>query len=166
MTSMRDGADGPSAAACGWAAFVSAAGALALEIAAARAIAPFTGNSLHIWTAIIAAVVSGFALGHWLGGRLADAPKAVAARRLAATFVVASLACLLCLSLLALLSNGFRLPRGAPVPASLAKAFGLFLLPTAAAGAVSPILAKLAVDADPGRTGRTLGRMFALGTAG
>ena len=50
---------------------VSAA-SMALEIVAGRALAPYVGMSLYSWTIIIAVVLAGLSLGHWLGGVAAD----------------------------------------------------------------------------------------------
>jgi len=41
---------------------------LTYEIAAGRVLAPFFGTSLLTWTAVIATVLAGFALGSALGG--------------------------------------------------------------------------------------------------
>jgi MFS family permease len=45
--------------------------ALAFEIAVARLVAPWAGMSTDTWTAIIAAFLLAWALGHGLGGRIA-----------------------------------------------------------------------------------------------
>ena len=50
-------------------ALISAA-ALVVEIVAARLLAPYLGMSLYTWTAIIAVVLAGLSVGHWLGGWL------------------------------------------------------------------------------------------------
>jgi len=56
----------------GVALLVSSACAMALEIVAGRLLAPYVGMSLYTWTAIIAVVLGGLSLGHWLGGALVD----------------------------------------------------------------------------------------------
>ena len=48
------------------------ASSMALEIIAARALAPYVGMSLYSWTIIIAVVLAGLSVGHWLGGIVAD----------------------------------------------------------------------------------------------
>ncbi|MCB2099553.1 MAG: fused MFS/spermidine synthase, partial [Rhodobacterales bacterium] len=55
----------------GAALFLSSAGGLTVEIVAGRMIAPYVGMSLYTWTAIIAVVLAGLSVGHWIGGRLA-----------------------------------------------------------------------------------------------
>jgi spermidine synthase len=59
-------------AALGLAVFVGGAVLLGVEIAASRVVAPYFGNSLYVWGALIGVVLSGLALGYWLGGMLAD----------------------------------------------------------------------------------------------
>ena len=52
--------------------FVSGAVLLGVEIAASRVLAPFFGNSLYVWGSLIGVVLTGLAIGYWLGGVLAD----------------------------------------------------------------------------------------------
>jgi len=148
--------------------FLSSAAALVLEIVAGRLLAPYVGMSLYTWTAIISVVLAGLTIGHWIGGRLAErpGPSPLARRRAAIALALAALGSAACLPLLRfgagpLLATGMH-----PVAAIVTLATLLFLLPSLFAGIVSPILTKLAVDADPGHTGRVLGRMYALGAAG
>ena len=55
-----------------FAVFVSGAVLLGVEIASSRVLAPFFGNSLYVWGALIGVVLTGLAIGYWLGGVLAD----------------------------------------------------------------------------------------------
>src|SRR4029078_2780600 len=52
--------------------FLSGAVLLGVEIAASRVPAPTVGSCLYVWGARIGVVVSGLAIGYWLGGTLAD----------------------------------------------------------------------------------------------
>lgn len=144
--------------------FAASAASMALEIVAGRMLAPYVGMSLYSWTAIIAVVLAGLSLGHWLGG--------IAADRSARPARVAGLA-LLAAAATAALSVAV-LPLVAPALARLDPMQGIgllsvsaFLLPSLFAGVLSPLVTRLALDAArPGRQGRVLGRMFALGALG
>jgi len=56
-------------------AFLEGLSVLIVEIAGARALAPFFGSSLTVWTAQITATLLFLALGYALGGRLSRAGK-------------------------------------------------------------------------------------------
>ncbi len=43
---------------------------MVLELSASRLIAPFVGNSVYIWTALIGVVLLSLSIGYWIGGRL------------------------------------------------------------------------------------------------
>ena len=148
--------------------FLSSAAALVLEIVAGRLLAPYVGMSLYTWTAIISVVLAGLTIGHWIGGRLAEGalPPALARRRAGIALALAALSSAAALPLLRLGAAPLLALGIHPVTAIVALSAGLFLLPSLFAGIVSPILTKLAVDADPTHTGRTIGRMYALGAAG
>src|SRR5689334_1641169 len=67
MKGLRGGA-----AAIGVAVFLAGAALLALEIAASRVLAPYFGNSLYVWGALIGIVLAGLSTGYWVGGVVAD----------------------------------------------------------------------------------------------
>jgi len=148
--------------------FVSSACGLIVEIVAGRLIAPYVGMSLYTWTAIIAVVLAGLSAGHWIGGRLAHphVGDASGGRRVAFALALASVSTLASLVLLrrvsaVLLGGDLDL-----IAAIVLLTAALFFLPSLFVGIVSPILTKLAVDADPGRYGPVIGRMYAFGTLG
>ena len=148
--------------------FISSACGLVIEIVAGRLIAPYVGMSLYTWTAIIAVVLAGLSVGHWIGGRLAashiDTTKGE--RRVAIALALAAVSSIASLVLLRIVS-GILLTSGlAPIPTIILMTSALFLLPSLFVGIVSPILTKLAVDAEPDRHGPVIGRMYALGTLG
>ena len=68
----RVAAERAEALAIGAAVFLCGAVLLGVEIAASRFLAPFFGNSLFVWGALIGVVLAGLSLGYWLGGALAD----------------------------------------------------------------------------------------------
>ena len=50
---------------------------MAVELMGAKLVAPFYGNSLYVWTAVLTITVLGLTLGYYTGGRLAkkERPK-------------------------------------------------------------------------------------------
>src|SRR3954453_11442646 len=58
--------------AIGAAVFASGPVLLGLEIAASRVLAPFFGNSLFVWGALIGVVLTGLSIGYYVGGALPD----------------------------------------------------------------------------------------------
>ena len=142
---------------------VSAA-SMALEIVAGRALAPYVGMSLYSWTMIIAVVLAGLSLGHWVGGWLADRGAnpgqwvAIGLTGAAATTGI---------SLLTLRWAEPFVTGSSPVVHVGLLSLVAFFLPSALAGVLSPLLTKMALQASPAeRHGRVVGRMFALGAFG
>lgn len=145
--------------------FLVAAGALVLEIVAVRLIAPYVGATLYTWTAVIAVVLAGLSAGHLVGGLLAGRTD-VLDLRLAGALAVAAVSTLAVPVLLRALAP--RLLGGdleLPLQVALLS-LALFAVPSAAAGAVSPIATRAALSAAPARAGRVLGAMFAAGALG
>lgn len=152
----------------GLALFLTSAGALVVEIAAGRMLAPYVGMSLYTWTAVIAVVLAGLSIGHWIGGRLAAAHilpgralNGVALALLLAGFTAGGAA-----PLLRLLAVALSETNTAPLGLIILLSGSVFFLPSLFVGVVSPVLTKLAIDAAPDRQGPVIGRMFALGAAG
>lgn len=148
--------------------FLTAAGSLILEIVAGRLIAPYVGMSLYTWTAIIAVVLAGLSVGHWIGGRLAAGPPDAARsyRHIAWSLALAAPASLIILPLIRVVSgNILGSPFGAIFDVVVLTSI-LFFLPSLLVGIVSPIATKVAIDEDPDNAGHVLGRMFAAGATG
>ncbi|MDH4248910.1 MAG: fused MFS/spermidine synthase [Deltaproteobacteria bacterium] len=148
--------------------FLTAGGALVLEIVAGRLLAPYVGMSLYTWSSIIAVVLTGLTVGHWVGGRLAgSAPNAATAtRRVALALGLAALNCLGLVPLLRLSSGPLLSSTLSPLVSILLLSAVLFFFPSLFCGVVSPVLTKLAMELRPEAAGPVLGRMFALGAAG
>lgn len=135
---------------------------LTYEIAAGRVLAPFFGTSLVTWTAVIATVLAGFSLGNALGGFIAERERAVALRQVRAVLVgTAVLAALSPLILGLIYSLGARGTGGMLVSVIVA-----FFPASVLISAPSPLLARLAVEARPGREGSSLGMVLAAGSLG
>ena len=152
-----------SVAAVGVAVFLAGGALLSLEIASSRVMAPYFGNSLFVWGALIGVVLAGLSVGYWVGGVVAD--------RRATTPVLVGVLGLSALLVLAIpFVDGWILeqvvswnpgPRLNPVVATIA----IFGAPSVVLGTVSPIAVKLLARSLE-RLGRTAGRLFAVSTAG
>lgn len=135
---------------------------LTYEIAAGRVLAPFFGTSLLTWTAVIAAVLAGFSLGNALGGLAAERERAVAIGNLRKALVATAVLMALSPTVLALLyASGARGTGGMLLTAVVA-----FFPASVLVSFPSPLLAKLAVEARPGREGSSLGFVLAAGSVG
>jgi spermidine synthase len=145
------------------AAFLAGAVLLGVEIAASRVLAPFFGNSLFVWGALIGVVLGGLAIGYWAGGALADRyPRPellVAAIGLGAGGVLA--VPFLDGPVLEAVVGWDPGPRADPLLASVL----LFGAPSLVLASVTPIAVKLRA-LDLARVGRTAGRLFSISTIG
>lgn len=143
--------------------FTSGAVLLGVELAASRVLAPFFGNSLFVWGALIGVVLTGLMLGYWLGG--------VAVDRLPAEWLLVSTMTLGALGVLLIpLIDGPILefvvewdpgPRLNPLIASTL----LFGPASVLLAATTPIAVRL-VARSLATVGRTSGGLFSLSTAG
>ncbi len=143
--------------------FVSGAAVLGMEIAASRVLAPFFGNSLFVWGALIGVVLAGLAVGYWAGGWLAD--------RMPTPTLLASVIGLGALFVLAIPVFDERVleaivrwdpgPRLNPLVAAIA----LFGPASIVLAGVAPIAVRLSAHS-LATLGQTAGRLFALSTAG
>ena len=136
---------------------------LGVEMAASRVLAPFFGNSLFVWAAIIGVILGGLAAGYWLGGALADrfpSPLTLAA------VIGAGAAAVLAIPLLdrVVIEAVLEWDPGARLDPVVCTAI-LFLPMAVLLSAVGPIAVRLQVDG-LARVGRTAGRTFAISTAG
>jgi len=142
-------------------AFLEGLSVLIVEIAGARALAPYFGSSLHVWTAQITATLLFLALGYGLGGWLTRRP---AAWKLPAVFCGAGL----WLGLYPFLRNGilgataahFGVAGGSFLASAL-----LFGVPLGCLGAVSPLIISR-LDALQSGAGSAAGQLFLVNTLG
>ena len=142
----------------------ASAGSMALEIVAGRALAPYVGMSLYSWTVIIAVVLAGLSIGHWIGGMLSDRLSNLKTS-VAITLLMAAITTMTSLGLLRIIEPSVSSLD--PVSHVTWLSMGAFFLPSMFAGIISPILTKLAIDQTvPAKHGRVLGLMFALGAFG
>lgn len=141
--------------------FASSACTLVIELIAGRIMAPYIGVSLYTWTSIIGIVLAGMSLGNYLGGRIAD--RRPSRRTLGVIFLAAGVASLGILVVTDLVAAA-RLPLSL-LPRIVVYTTAIFFLPSLALGMVSPVVVKLTL-ADLGRTGHTVGTLYAVSTVG
>ncbi len=135
---------------------------LTYEIAAGRVLAPFFGTSLVTWTTVIATVLGGFSLGSALGGIIAERPRAVALRNVRSALVATAVLMAVSPTLLSLFHSwGARGTDGMMI-----SVFFVFFPASVCVTLPSPLLAKLAIEARPGREGSSLGFVLAAGSVG
>lgn len=137
--------------------FFTSGAVLVLEILALRLLAPYVGVTIETYTATIATVLAGISLGTWLGGRAAD--RIEPRRLLGPLLVVGGALGVLSVPLVRWVGAGGG--GGSVVGLSLVG----FFAPAAVLSAVTPTVVKLQLR-DLGATGRIVGRLSALGTAG
>ena len=139
--------------------FFASGAVLVLEILAGRLLAPYVGVRLETYTAVIGIILTGIAVGTWLGGRLAD--KVDPRRTLGPLLVLGGG--------LAMLAPAAVHAAGHPGLGTADDIVGLaivgFFLPAAALSAVTPTVVKLQLR-DLRVTGQVVGRLSAVGTAG
>ncbi len=148
----------------GWTLLAVLAGALflALEVIAARVAANRLGTSIYTWTSVLGVVLIALAVGNAIGGRLADRHSpAPLIRKL---LLIASASVAACLWTPALTTYVTGLDMSWMLRTLLAVAAG-FLLPAIALGTLTPVIIRGALG-EPGADGRTVGRLYALGTLG
>lgn len=142
--------------------FTCGAIVMMLELAGARLLAPYFGNSLFVWTSLIGVMLGFMSLGNYLGGRLADA-RVDAGNLfwiLIGSAVWISLITFAEGSLLPLLAEGSSLRTLAVLSATI-----LFAFPSTLLGMVSPYCIRLRMHALED-SGATVGSLYALSTLG
>ncbi|WP_022929102.1 spermidine synthase [Patulibacter americanus] len=147
--------------------FVVGAGSLGAEIAAARLLAPYFGDSTIIWANTIGVCLIALAIGHWLGGRFADRHPHLEGLKVLVLIAAALLAIVPLVSgpFLDLAITAFDKIEAGAFVGSLVGMLVLIALPLILIGAATPWATKLAVT-DLAQTGETVGRLGAIGTAG
>jgi spermidine synthase len=143
--------------------FLSGAVLLGVEISASRVLAPYFGNSLFVWGAIIGVILAGLSVGYWLGGVAADrwpSPLLLAAT-IAAGAVAVGLVPLLDVTVIEGVLAWDPGPRLDPLLCALVL-FGPLSVVLSAVGPIAVRLQASSVD----RAGETAGRTFAISTAG
>jgi tetratricopeptide (TPR) repeat protein/MFS family permease len=134
-----------------------------LVLAASRLMARSVGSSLYTWTSVVGVVLTGLAIGNYLGGRSAD--RYHTRRTLAVLFGLSSAACVGTVVANNLAGEWLGLWRLSWPGHVLLHVLLVLLVPTTLLGAVSPIVAKMALDQGLA-SGRTIGSIYAWSAAG
>jgi predicted membrane-bound spermidine synthase len=146
-----------------FAVFLCGAVVMVFELVGSRVIGPFLGTSLFVWTSLIGVILASLSLGYYLGGRQAD--KKVSLSRLARIIFLAAICIVITIGikdvLLLFLQKNVGEIRIAAVIASIV----LFMPASIYLGMVSPYAAKLKLSSLE-NTGRTIGNLYAISTAG
>jgi predicted membrane-bound spermidine synthase len=147
--------------------FLGGMSSLAVEMTAARLVAPFFGDSQFVWANLIGLTLIYLTLGYYLGGKLADrAPYSLALYRLTALAAATiGLIPLLANSVLGWTAQTFAQSASDISAGPLIAMLLLFALPVILLGCVSPFAIRLRVKA-VGSAGSTAGRLYALSTVG
>jgi predicted membrane-bound spermidine synthase len=147
--------------------FLGGMSSLAVEMTAARLVAPYFGDSQFVWANLIGLTLIYLTVGYYLGGKLADrAPHPLALYRLTA-FAAATIGLipLLATSVLGWTAQTFAQATTDFSAGPLVAILLLFSLPVILLGCVSPFAIRLRVKA-VGSAGSTAGRLYALSTVG
>ncbi|MDQ7842685.1 MAG: fused MFS/spermidine synthase [Armatimonadota bacterium] len=143
--------------------FLSGAVLLALEIVASRVVAPFLGNSVYVWGALIGVFLGALAVGYFLGGLVADR-TASAAVFAGLVFLAGALLVPIPLTAPGVLGT-IALSAVGPRTAPLLAAVTLFFLPAVVIGALSPFAVRLHART-VATIGNVAGGLYALNTVG
>lgn len=143
--------------------FLSGALVMILEMVGARVLAPHVGTSAIVWTSLIGVVLACLALGAWTGGRWAD--KRLSRVCLGRVLAGAGLGCGLTAFWHAAVGAGVTSAIGNLYLAAVAAAAAIFAVPAFFFGMITPYVIRLRI-ADVGTSGATVGRLYALSTAG
>lgn len=147
--------------------FVGGMSSIGTEIAAARLVAPYFGNSTFIWATLIGLTLTYLSIGYYLGGKLADRfPSQTLLYMLTAVaaFAIGVIPFLSRPLLNASLDAFASLAVGAFYGTLIAIVF-LFFVPITLLGCVSPMAIRLRISA-VGQAGGTAGSLYALSTIG
>ena len=134
---------------------------MAVELMGAKLVAPFYGNSLYVWTAVLTITILGLTLGYYTGGRLAK--KGASETML---FVVLGISAVLVLALPMTASIAIGLTKGMDLIAGICVTCILLLLPPMLCfGIVGPMVVSL-MSSQLETVGKTAGTVYFTSTFG
>lgn len=141
--------------------FIEGAAVMAIEIIAAKLIAPSYGNSIYVWTAVLGTTLGGLAIGYFLGGQLSTKPN---------TRNLVHLIALICGLLIILMPWTSSIDFGASLNLDLRLEITIFCMlllwpPLVLCGMVSPMIIKI-IATKTGEIGPSAGTVYAISTVG
>jgi len=142
-------------------AFLNGAGIMSFEMICGKMLAPFYGTSLEVWAVTLAVVMSGLAIGYWLGGKHSEKYTEVAS--LGALLFLAAIAVALA-PVLGKVFFAFAYSQFG-ISGSILSSIAIILPYMILAGMVSPILTHI-ISSDENDSGRSAGKIFSLSTIG
>lgn len=141
--------------------FIEGGALMAVEIAGAKLVAPFYGNSLYVWAAVLALTLGGLATGYFLG--------AAVSRRyptMKALFIIVLVAAMLVAAMPWTAAAIMEATLGLELRAGITIACLVFLFPPLACfGMVSPLIIRLA-SVEENTAGHVAGKVYAISTLG
>jgi len=143
--------------------FLTSGCIMVIELVASRMIAPRLGVSLYTWTSVIGVILGGISLGNYVGGRLSDRHGSFSFLGL-----ILAMASLASLSMLWLNNDLHEIDLSKSVPFMVwvvGYIAGVFFVPSALLGCVSPIVVKLSLT-NLAHSGTTVGKIYAWSSAG
>jgi predicted membrane-bound spermidine synthase len=150
--------------------FLGGAVGMVLELVGSRLLAPYFGNSLFVWTALIGIMLGFMSLGNFLGGRLADRLSATqGSQRSAQSLLFWILAgASFSIALVSFVDAIVLLPLAEVASIRVGSVLGatiLFAIPCMLLGMISPICIRLVMERLDS-AGSTVGSFYALATLG
>ena len=143
--------------------FTCGAIVMVFELVGSRVIGPFLGTSLFVWTSLIGIILASLSLGYYLGGKQADQNATVS--NLSKIILFAGICITITIGIKDLLLLFLQKNVGEIRVASVIASIVLFMPASIFLGMVSPYAAKLKLH-NLDHTGRTIGNLYALSTAG
>jgi len=142
-------------------AFLNGAGIMSFEMICGKMLAPFYGTSLEVWAVTLAVVMSGLAIGYWVGGRQSVKYTQVSSlcHLLFYAAMMVALAPLLGKVLFAIAYSQLG------ISGSILSSIFIILPYMILAGMISPILTHIITANDHG-SGHAAGKIFSLSTIG
>ncbi len=147
--------------------FAVGACTMGTEIAGARLLAPYFGDSTIVWANTIAVVLVALSVGYWLGGRLADRRPRLSAlcRAVLGGAVLIALIPFLARPFLGASVDAFDQISIGGFAGSLIGVLVLLAVPVMVMGSASPWAIRIAMDGVE-KSGEVAGRLYAISTAG